>query len=490
MDNNELMNTVSKIEIGDLKTRTIDGAFWNVGFAVLNKAVTLVGQLMLAWFLLPADMGLANMAFAMVAFTAILSVGGLGDVLLQRNRFDQEAGQAFWLSVIFSTLTAIAICGLSFMNPFLGKPEVKNMFWLFALATFVGSPATIMAAGLKRNLDYKNLAFSQFVGGVFLTTLTVLLAWGGMGPYSLILPGIPRLILTMWVMWVKGGTFKIEKPKWKTIYALVKPTMSVSVSSLFTGLQTQAPIFVCGLVLDAKETGYFSWGWLVAGQVVFLLATNLREVLLPTLTQMDEDIRLRAFGALKATRIMMAFLCVACGAQALLTEPLIRLFLPNRWYPAIPLIVIFSLCLISQAFWISSMAWLNACGRYQQLIVLSAFQAGLSTGFTWVGASINGVWGASIGCASAFVIGSFVSAWFMRNHVDRKHLNALIKPTVWTILLWGGNYYMSNGRDYITQILCALIFICFDSWIWWKNDDGSLKSVFGKMVGKLKIIHL
>ena len=62
--------------VPDIHASVIEGAFWNVFYAVVNKGVTLLGQLALAWFLMPADMGLANMAQAMAAFAAILSTSG------------------------------------------------------------------------------------------------------------------------------------------------------------------------------------------------------------------------------------------------------------------------------------------------------------------------------------------------------------------------------------------------------------------------------
>src|ERR1041384_1495596 len=87
----------------ELKSHALEGAFWTVFFATANKVVTAMGQFALAWFLVPSDMGLANMAIAITFFTSILSTGGISDVLVQRRKFEAEGGQAFWLSAAFST---------------------------------------------------------------------------------------------------------------------------------------------------------------------------------------------------------------------------------------------------------------------------------------------------------------------------------------------------------------------------------------------------
>lgn len=469
----------------NIKSRAIEGAFWNVFFAVANKIITAVGQFALAWFLLPSDMGWANLAQSMAAFTAILSVGGLGDVLLQRRKFDQEAGQAFWLSLLFSIFTALIIGSMALASPFIGKPKIENLLWFLSLATLIGAPATIMAASLKNKLDYKGLAISQFIGGLFFTPAAVFLAWLGWGPYALIVPLISKQLATMVVMFVRGGVFNFVKPIWSKLKKLLKPTFALSISGLFAGLQTQAPIFVCGMVLGAEQTGFFSWGWMVAGQVVFLLATNLREVLLPTFTKIGNDPERMAKAALKTGRAMTAFLCVTCGAQALLCDGLIRMFLPAKWYPAIPLVILFSLGLVSQGFWVSGSAFLNASGKYRQLVLLNAVQVGLTAGITWIGSIVGGVWGASIGCAIAVFAGGSIYIWFINRNISEGRSASWWAPSFITIFMWLVCFFISWKQGFGIQIVSAVLFIGFNSWIWWRFDDGGLKLVIDKLSRKL-----
>ncbi|HEY5039783.1 MAG TPA: oligosaccharide flippase family protein, partial [bacterium] len=253
------------------------GAFWNVGFAAANKVVTLGGQLTLAWLLTPKDMGLAGMANAMAAFTAFLSAGSIGDVLIQRNKYSHEAGQGLWLSLFLSLATA---CLIALMSPFaalFGRGDLSGLLLVLVLPALAGFSNTILAAHLKHNLAFKNMAFTLFLEGMVYTTVTILLAWFGFGPYSLILSRVPSLLAGAGYMIFKTGWPPFEKPRWKSIQILFKPAFSLSVTGMLMGLQTQAPIFVVGLLLNSVMTGYFSWGWAVAGQAVYLLASNLRQ---------------------------------------------------------------------------------------------------------------------------------------------------------------------------------------------------------------------
>jgi O-antigen/teichoic acid export membrane protein len=465
----------------DLKSITIEGAFWNVFLAVANKFVTFAGQIAIAWFLLPSEMGIANLAIAMASFTAIFSVSGLGDVLLQRRKLKDESGQAFWLSLGFSFITACLIGGLALASPMICKPEIKSLLWVLAFCTLIGAPATIMGAQLKKKLDYKGLAFSQFIGGLVFTPLTVLLAWLGWGPLALIVPIIPRVVVMMLVMWIRKGFFEVTKPRWVEIVEIAKPTLSLSISSLLSGILPQVPVFVCGLVLGDTETGFFSWSWMVAGQVVFLLAMNLRTVLFPSFTHIGNDIERMTRVAILTAHAMTALLCVACGTQALLADFLIKILLPSKWYPAIPMVILFSLGLVTQGIWVSSTSWLNARGKYWQLLILSFSQLILNTAFTLVGSHYGGVISATIGCAIATFLGGGIYFGFIGMKISRAQISDWLIPTGFTFLLWTGCFLLSWRQSFVSEIIYTILFVVLDGWIWWRWDKGGLRSVRDKI---------
>jgi O-antigen/teichoic acid export membrane protein len=465
----------------DIKAHAVKGAFWNVFFALVNKGFTLVGQVVLAWFLLPSDMGLANTAQAMASFAVILSTGGLSDVLIQRGRYEKEAGQALWLSFAFSTITGMIICGIAFLSPALGRPAVRDLMLVLALTNFISSPLGILSAGLRNKLDFKGLAFSQFAGGVVYTASSIFLAWLGWGPYSLIVPIAPKALVTMWIVWTRENGIDLTAPQWDRIKILAKPTLSLSFSTLFTAWRFQAPVFVCGLILDPSDTGFFSWGWMVASQSVFLLATNLGQVLLPTFTKLENHPEKRARAALKAAHIMTSLLCVACGTQALLAQPLIRLFLPAKWIPAVPVVVLASLGLISQGVWTSGTSWLNAGGRYRFLLKLNALQAVLVTGLTWIGVKADGMMGATLGCALATLLGSLTCILPMGRKFLFSQILSWIRPLGLSACVWLFCRYVSLRHGPLLQIAASIVFTLLAGWIWWREDEGGLKMVYKKM---------
>lgn len=458
-----------------------EGAFWNVGLAAANKIVTLVGQVVLAWLLAPSDMGLAGMAIAMVGFTAFVSGGGISDVLIQRNRYEKEVGQGLWLSIIFAVIAFVLVSGMAPIMEWFGRGQLFGLLIVLAFAVALEMPNSILGGRLKNHLDFKHLAIANFIGGVVYTCAALVLARLGFGPYSLVLPILPRtLSISFYMIWIEGIP-PFERPRFKLIKAFMEPVISLALTGFFVGLQTQAPIFFVGLVLSPTATGHFTWGWSVASQAVFLLAVNLRHVLMPIFSKMEDAKERQVLAVYKTAKAMVAILTVACGLQALVAQPLLDRLFPTKWYPSGPVIVWLSLGLIFQGIWISASSWLNASGKYRELLIVSAITAILAGSFAYFGALSNGAEGAAIGTSIGLTLGFVFSLSHLPSKEKGKNLMGIFSPLLISLTLWAGCYYMILKYSLEIKAFSVLAFLAGSILIWWKWDDGTLRKLFSKI---------
>lgn len=445
------------------------GAFWNIGFAAINKVVTLIGQLILAWLLLPKDMGLVGMTDAMAAFTLFLSAGSVGDVLIQRNKFALEEGQGLWLSLILSTITSSLIALMALIAKFIGRSDLCSLLLVLVIPVLAGFANTILMAKLKKNLSFKHLAISQLLQGVTYTVVTILLAWCGFGPYSLIISRIPSSVIAASYMIYKIGWPHLEAPRWNSIKTLFKPTFSLSITGMLMGLQTQAPIFVVGLLLTSIMTGYYSWGWAVAGQAVYLLATNLRQVLLPIFVKMKNDLKRQSTAALRAARVMTAILSIACGLQALWIKPIMTLLLPPKWLPAEPVIVWISLGLIFEGIWISSTAWLNAVGKYKELFYSSVLNVLFISLPTALGAWLGGPEKAAVGSSIGMLIGSCLPLAYMHKSIIKEQIKPILIPLFVTTITLIIIFNLAQQNSFYWMLFAGIIYVLIGLRVWWNQ---------------------
>ena len=69
-----------------------------------SKAVGMAGQVVLAWLLMPADLGLWGKASIVMGFSGLIQQAGLRETLINRQRaYHLWANAAFWMSTPVTT---------------------------------------------------------------------------------------------------------------------------------------------------------------------------------------------------------------------------------------------------------------------------------------------------------------------------------------------------------------------------------------------------
>jgi len=371
--------------------RTAQGAFWTIGLALLNKVVAFGCQIALAWFLLPNDVGLVGMALSITSIAALISGMNLKNVLIQRqDRFAQDAGQVFWLSLVMgltgSLLLAAAapLAGLVYNDN-----RVVPLILLVSVSNFLGSAPAVYAAVLSRDLRFRPVAKMNLASGLINNLGAVGLAALGFGPYSLILPLIGSSAFALVVHRMLAGKVTIPRPDPKQWLPLLRPAGLLMLNSMLTALLGYGANFIIGVQHNATIAGYYFWGFSIASQAVFLLAANLQGVLFPALTKLNTE-PARQFEAFrKACGVLLVATVPLCVLQILLAEPAIKLVFHNRWLPAAGVVQGLSIGLMTQAIGIISTALLMAHGAFGTLCWLT----GASAFLTLTAAGIAGSYG-------------------------------------------------------------------------------------------------
>lgn len=427
----------------------------------------------------------------MAGFALFLGAPSVGDVLVQRGHYKEEAGQAFWFSLFLSVSTSVLIGLLSPVAVFIGRPDLSKMLLVLAFLPLADFLSPTLTSSLKTNLEFKRLAIAQFVASVTYTICAVILAFLGLGPFSLILPVIPRALMNTLVMITGTGFPSIERPHFSRIKPLIKPALSLSLTSFLTGLQMQGPVFFVGLLMDPTSTGRFSWGWMVAGQAVFLLSVNLRQVLMPVIAKMSGEPYRQAAAALRAARAITAVLMITCCFQALLIEPILNRFFPEKWHAAGPVVVWISIGLAFQGIYICVVSWLNGIGKYRELLLLSALPVVLASGLAYFGAGVKGIAGASEGACLGLVVSSLVALFLMPFQVLENQAKKLVAPVLVTLGIWFVMYFaFPDNNNLVIETASSLIFLAISIFAWRHWSEDGVREIWGKFFEKIRFSDL
>jgi O-antigen/teichoic acid export membrane protein len=406
-------------EPASLGSHAMRGAFWNVLFSVLNKVTTFGGQIVLAWYLVPADMGLIALATSVSAMLSVISVASLADTILQEKdeaKFLRDFGQIFWIcNSINIGLAALCMLAAPWIGRAYHQPALTPVLILIEVnAVFVGL-SLVYGTALKRSLHFKKLAIIFFISGTIQSVVSVVMAWKGCGAYSIIVPlalsSLIGLVLQFWA----AGPIPVGRPQPRLWPGYLAPSFWLLFMTILPALQTQGTSFVMGFSQNTEQIGLFFWGYSLANQVVFLICNNLRTVLFPTLARLNHEPVRQAEAIRKSTSLMMTVLAYFCVLQAVTARPLIGLIFPQRWQGAVGVVGWISLGMLTQPLSILCFSLLMAQAKYRQVVQNAAVQGALVVACAALGCLLPGADAERAGAWTAlgFLLGGLYSGWQM-----------------------------------------------------------------------------
>ena len=361
-------------EPASLGTQATLGAFWTILFSALNKLVTFGGQIALAWFLLPEDMGLAGMALSVASIVSIVSGTNLTILLIQRKEaFEENASEIFWLSLAMNLAAALFLVTVS---PLAGhlfeEPRVVPVILILAGSLPLLALPTVYTAQIYRDLRFRALAQVQFGEGLIRNMASVGLAALGFGAYSLVLPQPAGSLYTAVRCHALAGRISIGRPHPRRWPALLMPVMWMMFLALATALQTNGVLFVIGMRCNPAVVGFYSWGFALSSQAIFLLGVNLQRVFFPVFSELNHDSERQSQAFCKACKILIVTIVPICALQIVLARPVIELLFQDRWLPAVPVVQWLSMGMMTQPLTILGTALLLARGQYRLVTLLAA----------------------------------------------------------------------------------------------------------------------
>lgn len=164
---------------------------WLAGQSLASKAITFVGQLVLAWLLVPEDFGVYAACIVALQFTNALRSGGLGPVLVQRHkRIDLWGPIGFQLSAVLGVASMLLV---GFATPALlaglDADVPGYLAWLVAMEVLWLSLSIVPRAKLQSEMRFGFIATLGIVCGVLQVGGQVgLAAMTDLGVVALVLP--------------------------------------------------------------------------------------------------------------------------------------------------------------------------------------------------------------------------------------------------------------------------------------------------------------
>ncbi len=178
------------------------GVKWLMVGKVGNRFMEFAFGVVLARLLVPADFGLIATIAVFTGFVGIFTSGGMGQSLIRAKLADAND-----FTAVFTLQFAMGVAVyLSFfiaapwIAQYFGNPLYNDLLRVSALSFLLRPFLTMRNAWLNREMQFKSRSIVDVMSGFVTGVTSALMAWAGMGVWSLVLSGLlASLFKNIWL---------------------------------------------------------------------------------------------------------------------------------------------------------------------------------------------------------------------------------------------------------------------------------------------------
>lgn len=429
---------------------------------IFVQGMNVVGGILLARMLSPAEFGLYAITMFFIAFLGAFGGTGLAAGLIRQQRppdeldyktvFTAQHVLVVFLSVVL-WLAAPAIAA-AYRLP----PDHAWLFRLVALSLWITSFMVIPQVRLERSLAFDRLSLVEIMQAFMFNAVAVLLVWRGLGPISfsiaLMMRALVGAILMNWLSpWKFGWRWD-----WRRIRTHLGFGIFLQGGQVVSLLKDSITPVFAGLYLGTGSVGHINWAQMVANYTVLALMVFQR-LYMPAFARLQHD-REALIGfverVLFATNTLVAPVSVL---TVVLIEPITRLVFGEKWLVALPIFYLLVLANLVVASSTPLQGLLNALGQSRITFAFTVLWAVV----TWIMGLPLIYWFGALGFALANVCVQVTNFWLFA--IVRKQLPIRIWKAAlpsWVIsflagsIIWIVAQFINVSNLYILAILFAL----------------------------------
>lgn len=349
----------------DLKRKTITGIIWSSIERFSAQGIQFIFSLAIARQLLPSDYGVIAMLGIFMALAQSFIDSGFSNALIQKqNPTQSDCSTVFYFNVLIGI---IFYSILFYFAPYIAKfyqiPLLKEITIWCSLSFVINSFTTVQNALLFINLDFKRQTWISLISVITSSIIAILMAHNGYGVWTLVWQNLINNFLNAILLWISSKWIPSLIFSWKSFSELFGFGSKLLMGGLLHTIYLNLYSLFIGRFFSATDLGLFNRASSIAQYPSINATSIITRVTYPIECSLKNDYTRLEEKFIIFIRLTAFAIFPAMIGLAVLSEPLIRLILTDKWLAATPLIQIMSFAYMLHP--IMKMNWdlLNACHR-------------------------------------------------------------------------------------------------------------------------------
>lgn len=447
------------------KSKVFIGILWASLQRFGTMIVSFVCNIILARLLTPADFGTVGMLLLFIVISEVFIDSGFGAALIQRkNVGEKEYSTIFILNLCISVIIYLI---LFFAAPIIARfydiPILCPMLRIEGLVLFGNALCVIQTSIMRKNMNFKSLAYSNLIGNIIGSLLAIVAAYYGMGVWSLVL----RVVAIAYIISLCLWNLSDWRPRKIFSVTVIKDLFSFGgymlLSSTLNKIASNIQTIIIGKLFSDKALGLYTQALSLRNVAADSLQNVISQVLFPDYSNASDDKAI-------SCKLNNSFYLISYYTSALLIlllivgKPLIILLYTDKWIAAVPYFKILCVGGIFYAIQDVNYYLIAAKGRSKTLSNINL----IKLPFFILGLYLFGIFWGPIGLLWCIVLNSVLS-YFIYAFIATGILGISIKSQLYNLLkglslsaisgvalLMIQNFFINNCRPFSSLLLSTI----------------------------------
>lgn len=375
--------------------QAVKGVMWSAVERFSVQGIQFVLSIVIARLVLPSEYGLIAMLGIFLAIAQTFVDSGFSNALIQKkDRTEVDFSTVFYFNIVVALVVyGVLFISAPFIASFYGEPKLVPVTRWVGVNLLLSSLSIVQRAKLTIRVDFKTQAKASLLAVIVSGLVGVFWAYRGYGVWALVFQALTSGLLNTLLLWI----FARWMPLWCFSMESFKTLFSFGSKLLLSGLMHTIYINLYSLVIgksySAMDVGFYNRSYQLAGFPSTNIVNILTRVIYPVQCEMqDDDDRLNT-SFMRYLRMSCYVIFPLMMVLAVLSEPLVRFLLTEKWLPSAELLSILCLAYMWYPVMVINNQILNVKGRsdyflraeiLKKVVAIAILCATLPFGVRWL----------------------------------------------------------------------------------------------------------
>lgn len=457
----------------DLKTKAINGFFWNSINNFAGLGVQFIVGIILARILSPREFGLIGMLTIFIAISQTFIDSGFTSALIRKKDCTQkDYSTVFYfnlgIGILAYTILFISASGIS---NFFNQPQLEIILKVLGIGLVINALSIIQSTILTKEINFKTQTKVTIIASLGSGSIAIIMAIYDYGIWSIVALTLGRYALNSMLLWGLSKwrpTLEFSKKSFNELFSFGGKLL---LSSLIDTAYRNVYLVIIGKYFSAQELGFYTRADQFQKLPSQTIISVINKVSYPVLSNLQNDnpILKKSFRTILRSTMFIVFILLL--GLAVVAKPFVLTLVGEKWLPSV--IYLQLLCFVGVIYPINilNLNILNVKGRSDIVLRLEVIKKIIAIPIIAVGIMI-GIKAMIVGMIIEASLQVFLHAYWSGKLIGYDALSQLkdILPSFMLAVVINGFVFMlsllnldSNSLTLFIQIISGItltILIC------------------------------